>query len=84
VFGLSDRGRVETGLRADLVLVSGNPLRDITETRAIERVWRAGTACDRRSFVASAAETEQLEAFDAQVAKAIAAVRERRSTARSF
>lgn len=79
VFGLADRGRVAAGQRADLVLVSGNPLTDITATRGIERIWRAGTACDRRAFVASAAEAEQLDAFDAQVAKAVAAVRERRS-----
>lgn len=79
VFGLADRGRVAAGQRADLVLVSGDPLTDITATRAIERIWRAGTACDRRAFVASAAEVEQLDAFDAQVAKVVAAVRERRS-----
>ena len=79
VFGLSDRGRVAAGLRADLVLVSGDPLQDITATRSIERIWRGGTACDRGAFVASAAETEQLDAFDAQVAKVVAAVRERRS-----
>jgi imidazolonepropionase-like amidohydrolase len=77
VFGLADRGRVAAGQRADLVLVSGDPLTDITATRAIERVWRAGTACDRRAFVASAAEAEQLDAFDAQLAKVVAAVRER-------
>ena len=34
-------------------------------------------ACDRRAFVASAAEAEQLDAFDAQLAKVVAAVRER-------
>src|ERR1700686_4866680 len=72
VFGLADRGRVAAGQRADLVLVSGDPLTDITATRAIERIWRAGTACDRRAFVASAAEAEQLDAFDAQVAKVVA------------
>ncbi|SDM39105.1 amidohydrolase family protein [Allokutzneria albata] len=77
VFGLADRGRVAPGQRADLVLVSGNPLADITATRAIERIWRAGTACDRRVYVASAAEAEQLDAFNAKVAKAVAAVRER-------
>jgi hypothetical protein len=37
-------------------------------------------ACDRHAFAASAAEAEQLEAFDAQLAKVVAAVRERRST----
>ena len=79
VFGLADRGRVAAGQRADLVLVSGNPLSDITATRAIERIWRAGAACDRRAFVASAAEAEQLDAFNARVAKVVAAVRERRS-----
>jgi hypothetical protein len=46
-------------------------------TRAIERIWRGGIACDRRAFVASAAEAEQLDAFDAQLAKVVAAVRER-------
>jgi hypothetical protein len=59
--------------------VSGDPLADITATRAIERIWRGGTACDRRAFVASAAEAKQLDGFDAQVAKVVAAVRERRS-----
>jgi hypothetical protein len=62
-----------------VVLVSGDPLTDITATRAIERIWRAGTACDRGAFVASPAEAEQLDVFDAQVAKAVAAVRERRT-----
>ena len=57
--------------------MSGDPLTDITATRAIERIWRGGIACDRRAFVASAAETEQLDAFDAQLAKVVAAVRER-------
>ncbi|ALV47076.1 hypothetical protein MB46_17875 [Arthrobacter alpinus] len=79
VFGLEDRGRVGVGLRADLVLVSGDPLEDITATRAIEWIWRGGSACDRGAFVASAAEAEQLDAFDAQIAKVVAAVRERRS-----
>jgi len=76
-FGLADRGRVAAGQRADLVLVSGDPLTDITATRAIERIWRGGIACDRHAFVASAAEAEQLDAFDAQLAKVVAAVRER-------
>ncbi|HUQ61593.1 amidohydrolase family protein [Lentzea sp.] len=79
VFGLADRGRVAAGRRADLVLVSGDPLTDITSTRAIDRIWRAGIAVDRRAFVASAAEAEQLDAFDARVAEVVAAVRERRS-----
>ncbi|WP_431967203.1 amidohydrolase family protein [Actinacidiphila sp. bgisy160] len=78
VFLLADRGLVAAGRRADLVLVSGDPLTDITATRAIERIWRAGVPCDRRVFVPDMAEAEELDAFDARVAKAVAAVRERR------
>ncbi|WP_284748953.1 amidohydrolase family protein [Amycolatopsis sp. RTGN1] len=41
-FGLPDRGAVREGLRADLVLVDGDPARDITATAKIRRVWAAG------------------------------------------
>ncbi|MFD9700079.1 amidohydrolase family protein [Lentzea sp. NPDC059081] len=78
VFGLTDRGRVAPGLRADLVLVSGEPLADITATRSVERIWRAGEECERRPFVPDAAEAAQLEAFDARIEKVVAEVRARR------
>jgi imidazolonepropionase-like amidohydrolase len=78
VFDLTDRGHTAPGQRADLMLVSGDPLTDITATRAIERIWRAGVLCDRRAFVADAAEAEELDAFDTRVAKVVTAVRERR------
>ena len=42
-FGLADRGVIEPGRRADLVLIDGDPLRDITATRSIRRVWCGGT-----------------------------------------
>ncbi|KAJ5564036.1 hypothetical protein N7513_000278 [Penicillium frequentans] len=42
VFGLKDRGRIESGLRADLVLVADNPLENITATRKILKVWVGG------------------------------------------
>jgi imidazolonepropionase-like amidohydrolase len=53
-FGLSDRGRVAPGLRADLLLVDGDATSDITATRAIRRVWRRGVAFDRKAFLADA------------------------------
>lgn len=42
LFGLTDRGSVRPGMRADLVLVDGDPLADIRATRAIRAVWCAG------------------------------------------
>jgi imidazolonepropionase-like amidohydrolase len=41
-FALEDRGRIAPGLRADLVLISGDPTSEIAVTRNIERVWCAG------------------------------------------
>ena len=42
VFGLTDRGRIAPGKRADLLLVEGDPLTDVTATRDVRAVWRAG------------------------------------------
>ena len=41
-FGLDDRGVIEPGRRADLVLIDGDPLQDIRATRSIRRVWCGG------------------------------------------
>jgi imidazolonepropionase-like amidohydrolase len=46
-FGLPDRGRIAPGLRADLVLVDGDPTVDITATRRIVAVWKRGVALER-------------------------------------
>jgi imidazolonepropionase-like amidohydrolase len=43
-FGLADRGSIEPGLRADLILIEENPLDDISATRAISRIWCGGVA----------------------------------------
>lgn len=49
-FGLDDRGRIAPGLRADLVLVEGDPSQDILATRRIRGVWKRGSAVDRQSY----------------------------------
>jgi imidazolonepropionase-like amidohydrolase len=48
IFGLSDRGRIAPGLRADLLLVDGDPTRDIMATRRIAAIWKCGIAVERR------------------------------------
>nr|MDQ3071594.1 CIA30 family protein [Acidobacteriota bacterium] len=56
-FGLADRGRIAAGMRADLVLVTGNPAEDILATRAIEAVWKGGVRLERRPPAAAAPAT---------------------------
>lgn len=47
-FGLADRGRIAPGLRADLVLVEGDPSADIRATRELVSVWKNGRRVDPR------------------------------------
>ena len=42
IFGLSDRGSIAVGKRADLVLVEGDPTKDISACRNIKKVWVKG------------------------------------------
>jgi imidazolonepropionase-like amidohydrolase len=51
-FHLKDRGRIKPGLRADLLLVKGDPMKDILATRDIVGVWKEGWAIDREAFKA--------------------------------
>ncbi|MBB4935138.1 imidazolonepropionase-like amidohydrolase [Lipingzhangella halophila] len=53
VFGLADRGRIETGRQADLLLVAGDPTRDIAATGEIVGVWRRGHRFDREAYRAA-------------------------------
>jgi imidazolonepropionase-like amidohydrolase len=47
IFGLRDRGTVAPGGRADLLLVEGDPTRDVTETRNIVGIWKQGVMVKR-------------------------------------
>ncbi|AHH18588.1 putative amidohydrolase [Nocardia nova SH22a] len=49
-FRLTDRGRITTGMRADLLLVEGDPTRRIAATTEIIGVWRAGHRFDRDRY----------------------------------
>ncbi|KAB2964009.1 MAG: amidohydrolase family protein [Thermoanaerobaculia bacterium] len=51
-YGLGDRGRIEPGRRADLVLIEGDPTADIRATRAIIGVWKGGQPLARRPAAA--------------------------------
>jgi imidazolonepropionase-like amidohydrolase len=42
-FGLTDRGRIAVGARADLLLVDGDPTTNISDTLSIRAVWRRGS-----------------------------------------
>ncbi|WP_103336522.1 amidohydrolase family protein [Amycolatopsis sp. CA-126428] len=42
-FGLGDRGRIAEGLRADLLLVDGDPTKNIGDTLNTRAVWRRGS-----------------------------------------
>jgi imidazolonepropionase-like amidohydrolase len=46
-FDLKDRGRIAPGMRADLVLVDGDPTREIAATRKIVTIWKNGAPVDR-------------------------------------
>jgi imidazolonepropionase-like amidohydrolase len=60
-FGLTDRGRIKTGSRADLLLVQGDPLAEIRATRNIVRIWKRGVALNRADYLAA---TERSRAED--------------------
>ena len=44
-FNFADRGQIKEGLRADLLLVEGNPLEDIDHLLDMRGVWTAGNLC---------------------------------------
>ena len=47
-FGLADRGRIAPGRKADVILVRGDPTREIRTTRELEAIWKDGVRFERR------------------------------------
>ena len=66
-FRLSDRGRIAPGLRADLVLVNGDPTMDITAARSIHTIWKGGVRFDRAAYAERARATRVAVATSARV-----------------
>jgi len=58
-FRLNDRGEIAPGKRADLLLVKGDPTRDITATRNIVAVWKVGVEDDREWYRAEIAKQKE-------------------------
>ena len=46
-YGLPDRGRIAPGLRADLLLVEGDPTVNIKAVRALRKIWKGGVEVAR-------------------------------------
>lgn len=45
-FGLFERGTIEPGKRANLVLLAENPVDDLRAIHSLKRVWCAGVQVD--------------------------------------
>ncbi len=58
-FRIDDRGRIAKDLRADLLLVNGDPTKDITATRDIVAVWKGGVRLDRARYAKAVATARQ-------------------------
>jgi imidazolonepropionase-like amidohydrolase len=69
VFKLADRGRLAVGARADLLLVDGNPLVDITATQRIRRTWVGGEAVVPEAYPGSELEQAGLRHLGATTAR---------------
>lgn len=68
-FGLEDRGRIEPGLAADLLLVEGDPTADVTNTRNIVAVFKGGVRASREEYAQALAQMrEQSQAQQEQLA----------------
>jgi len=53
LLGTADRGRIQPGLLADLVLVEGNPAERISDLRRVRRIWLGGRELNREQLLAA-------------------------------
>lgn len=76
VFGLTDRGVIALGARADLLLVTGDPTTDITATQAITAVWVHGRQTDADAYPGGAVERHGLSWLQASTDKIVQAIKD--------
>lgn len=60
IFNIENRGRIQSGFIADLLLVNGDPTEDIKVTRDIAAIWKNGVKVDRKMY-REAVEKEKAE-----------------------
>ena len=49
MLNLADRGTVEKGKRADFLVLAGNPLEDVRNTRQLVAIWHGGKEVQPRA-----------------------------------
>ncbi len=76
VFGLTDRGVIEVGARADLMIVTDDPTDDITASASIGRIWLRGRRLDETAYAGSALERDGIAWLGESVAKIMQAIRD--------
>jgi imidazolonepropionase-like amidohydrolase len=62
IFNLKGRGSIQVGYVADLLLVNGDPTKDITTTRDIVAIWKNGVKVDRDKYLVSVEKEKEAEA----------------------
>ena len=55
IFGLNDRGRIAVGMRADMIMVNGDPTENIADSRNIDTIWKNGYRFTRTKTIVTPA-----------------------------
>jgi hypothetical protein len=58
-FSVEGRGMIKPGFQADLLLVNGDPTKDVKATRQIIDVWKDGVRVDRAKYLAKVEEAKK-------------------------